>query len=288
MKGIILAGGRATRLSPVTRVITKQLLPVYNKPMIYYPFSVLLLAGIRDIMIIGAPESKPLYEQLFGDGSSLGVRISYGIQDAPRGIADAFLVASDFIASEPVALILGDNIFYGHGFSERLNKAAALTHGARVFGYHVKDPQRYGVIDLDKDGRVLSIQEKPSKPRSNWAVTGLYFYDGDVVNVARSIRPSSRGELEITDVNNVYRERGSLSVELLGRGFAWLDTGTYDSLLDASSFIRTFEERQSLHIGCIEEIAYRQGYIDREQLLRLGAGMRTSYGEYLERIAKEE
>jgi glucose-1-phosphate thymidylyltransferase len=288
MKGIILAGGKATRLYPVTKVITKQLLPVYDKPLIYYPLSALLLAGIRDIMIIGAPESVPLYKQLFGDGSRLGIRLTHAVQEAPRGIAESFLIARDFIGRDTVSLILGDNIFFGQGFSERLQQAAALKKGALVFGYYVKDPERYGVLEFDKDKRVIAIHEKPAQPVSHWAVTGLYFYDNEVVNIAASIKPSARGELEITDVNNVYLERGALSVSLLGRGFAWLDTGTYDSLLDAASFIKTFEERQSLHIGCIEEIVYRMGYISREQLLSLAADLRTSYGDYLKRIAEED
>jgi len=288
MKGIILAGGKATRLYPVTKVITKQLLPVYDKPLIYYPLSALLLAGIRDIMIIGAPESVPLYKQLFGDGSRLGIRLTHAVQEAPRGIAESFLIARDFIGRDTVSLVLGDNIFFGQGFSERLQQAAALKKGALVFGYYVKDPERYGVIEFDKDKRVVAIREKPAQPTSHWAITGLYFYDNEVVNIAASIKPSARGELEITDVNNVYLARGALSVSLLGRGFAWLDTGTYDSLLDAASFIKTFEERQSLHIGCIEEIVYRMGYISREQLLGLASEMRTSYGEYLKRTAEED
>jgi glucose-1-phosphate thymidylyltransferase len=288
MKGIILAGGRATRLYPVTKVITKQLLPVYDKPLIYYPLSVQLLAGIREIMIIGAPESVPLYKQLFGDGSQLGIRLSYAVQDAPRGIAESFLIAKDFIRQDTVSLVLGDNIFFGEGLSERLQNAAALKKGALVFGYYVKDPERYGVIEFDKNKKIVAIREKPAQLVSRWAVTGLYFYDNEVVNIAGSIKPSARGELEITDVNNVYLGRGELSVDLLGRGFAWLDTGTYDSLMDASSFIRTFEERQSLHIGCIEEVVYRLGYISREQLLVLAAEIRTSYGDYLRRIAQED
>lgn len=288
MKGIILAGGKATRLYPVTKVITKQLLPVYDKPLIYYPLSALLLAGIRDIMIIGAPESVPLYKQLFGDGSRLGIRLSFAVQDSPRGIAESFLIAKDFIGRDPVSLVLGDNIFFGQGFSEQLQQAAALKKGALVFGYYVKDPERYGVLEFDKNKRVIAIHEKPVLPVSHWAVTGLYFYDNEVVNIASSIKPSPRGELEITDVNNVYLERGALSVSLLGRGFAWLDTGTYDSLMDASLFIKTFEERQSLHIGCIEEIVYRMGYISRAQLLGLASELRTSYGDYLKRIAEED
>jgi glucose-1-phosphate thymidylyltransferase len=288
MKGIILAGGKATRLYPVTKVITKQLLPVYDKPLIYYPLSALLLAGIRDIMIIGAPESVPLYKQLFGDGSRLGIRLTHAVQETPRGIAESFLIARDFIGRDTVSLILGDNIFFGHGFSERLQQAAALKKGALVFGYYVKDPERYGVIEFDKEKRVAAIHEKPAQPASHWAITGLYFYDNEVINIAASIKPSARGELEITDVNNVYLERGALSVDLLGRGFAWLDTGTYDSLLDAASFIKTFEERQSLHIGCIEEIVYRMGYISREQLLSLASELHTSYGDYLKRIAEED
>lgn len=291
MKGIILAGGRATRLYPATRVISKQLIPIYDKPMVYYPVSVLMLAGIREILLISTPEALPLFEALLGDGAALGLRLEYKAQGRPRGIAEAFLLAEEFIGDEPSALILGDNLFFGHGLPDLLVAGVELierNEGALVFGYHVPDPERYGVVEFSGDGRVLSIEEKPSEPRSEYAVTGLYFYDHRVVDIARNTKPSARGELEITDVNREYLKRGQLKVELLGRGFAWLDTGTHQSLLEASQFIATLEHRQSYKIGCIEEIAYRRGYISREQLRALGKAMTaTEYGSYLCEIAEE-
>ena len=285
MKGIILAGGKATRLYPVTKSVSKQLLPVYDKPMIYYPLSVLLLAGIREILVISTPEALPQFQTLLKDGSEIGARISYAAQESPRGLADAFLVGEKFIQGDRVCLVLGDNIFYGDGLQQHLKDAMARKDGATVFGYTVRDPERYGVIEVDKQGKALSIEEKPKSPKSRWAVTGLYFYDADVVRIAKSIRPSPRGELEITDVNNEYLKKGKLHVAKLGRGYAWLDTGTYDSLIEASTFIRTIEERQGLKIGCIEEVAYRMGYIDRAQLLALAGQYATSYGRYLKEIA---
>lgn len=287
MKGIILAGGKATRLYPITKGISKQLLPVYNKPMIYYPLSVLMLAGIRDILIISSPETLPQLKGLFGDGSVYGLRIEYAKQDEPRGIAEAFIIGEQFIGKDSVSLILGDNIFFGHGLLEEVREAAGLKEGAVVFAYNVSDPERYGVVEFDKDFNALSIEEKPDRPRSSWAVTGLYFYDNSVVRVAQGIKPSARGELEITDVNKVYLKNKKLKVRAMGRGYAWLDTGTYDSLIDASMFIKTVEERQGLKIACIEEIAYNMGYITREGLAGLGRAIKTSYGDYLQKIAKE-
>lgn len=287
MKGIILAGGSATRLYPITKGVCKQLLPIYDKPMIYYPLAVLMLAGIKDVLIITTPQALPQFDYLLGDGKDYGITISYKEQESPRGIADAFIVGEEFIGSERVCLILGDNIFFGHGLTGKLNRALEQKQGATVFGYYVNDPQRYGVIEYDKEHNAVSIEEKPKEPKSNWVVTGLYFYDNQVVDIAKNIKPSLRGELEITDVNKVYLEQSKLRVNLLGRGFAWLDTGTYNSLIDASMFIRTVEERQGLKIGCIEEIAYRMGYISEEQLTKIANGYNTSYGEYLLKILKE-
>jgi len=286
MKGIILAGGAGTRLYPVTQAICKQLLPVYDKPMIYYPLSVLMLAGIRDVLIISTAEDTPRFRRIFGDGASLGLRISYAVQEAPRGLADAFLVGEEFVGNEPVAMILGDNLFYGHGFTATLRQAAATRSGAVVFAYAVNDPRAYGVIEFDATGKALSIEEKPANPRSKYAVTGLYFYGPDVVDQARQLRPSARGELEITDLNERYLRSGTLRVEVLGRGYAWLDTGTCDSLLDAAHFVQTIEQRQGFKIACIEEIAFYAGWIDRAQLVALARRMGNSgYGTYLQAIA---
>lgn len=289
MKGIILSGGMGTRLYPITQIVCKQLLPVYDKPMIYYPLSVFMLAGIREILIISTPADLPLFENLFGSGEQLGLEFSYIEQKEPRGIAEAFVLGEKFIDGEPVALILGDNIFYGHSLPERVQRAAQLQQGATVFGYYVKDPQRYGVVEFDTNGKVLSIEEKPKQPKSNYAVAGLYFYDHKVTSLAKELRPSARGELEITDLNNLYLQNGELQVELLGRGFAWLDTGTHDSLVDATQYIQTIEERQGLKISCIEEIAYKMGYIDAAQLEKLAQPlMKSGYGEYLMSIIREE
>ncbi len=290
MKGIILAGGEGTRLYPVTRSICKQLLPVYNKPMIYYPLSVLMLAGIRDILVISTPQDTGRFEELLGDGSQLGLNFSYHIQEKPRGIAEAFLIGEDFIGNDNVCLILGDNIFYGGGLTEKLEKVVEKTEskgGATVFGYPVTNPQRYGIVEFDENENVISIEEKPQQPKSNYAVTGLYFYDSDVVSFAQELEPSERGELEITDLNKRYLRESRLKVELLGRGFAWLDTGTHDSLLDAGEFIETIEKRQGLMVACIEEIAYRKGYINKEKLLKLAEPLsKTDYGRYLKNIAE--
>jgi glucose-1-phosphate thymidylyltransferase len=288
MKGIILAGGTGSRLFPVTRVITKQLLPVYDKPLIYYPLSVLMLAGIRDILIISTGKDIERFKDLFSDGSFLGIKISYAVQDRPNGIGEAFIVGEDFIGKDKVSLILGDNIFYGQGFSDTLDLAVARKTGATIFAYYVNDPENFGVIEFDKNLNVLSIEEKHENPKSNYAATGLYFYDNDVIDIAKKIRPSARGELEITDINRIYLEEKKLHVELLGRGFAWLDTGTHESILEASHFVRTIEKRQGLKIACIEEIAYNKGYIGREQILKLAYSLSSSgYGDYLRTILKE-
>ncbi|MFP4664504.1 MAG: glucose-1-phosphate thymidylyltransferase RfbA [Bacteroidales bacterium] len=289
MKGIILAGGAGTRLHPITRSISKQIIPVYDKPMIYYPLSVLMLAGIREILIISTPHDLPMYENLFGDGRQLGLKIDYAEQASPDGLAQAFLIGEEFIGNDEVCLVLGDNIFYGHGLGGKLLESAELQEGAIVFGYYVTDPQRYGVAEFNKDGKVISLEEKPEKPKSNYAVTGLYFYDNSVVEKAKSLKPSARGELEITDLNKLYLEEDKLSVELLSRGVAWLDTGTPDSLLQASNFIATLENRQGLKASCIEEIAFKRGFIDKKQLMELAKPlMKNNYGKYLMRIANED
>lgn len=288
MKGIILAGGSGTRLSPITKAISKQILPLYDKPMIYYPLSVLMLAHIREVLIISTPRDIRLFEELFGDGAWLGMKFSYAVQESPRGLADAFIVGKKFIGNDSVALVLGDNIFYGQSFTQSLRHAekdVTQQGGAVIFGYYVKDPTAYGVVEFDDDGKVLGIEEKPAKPKSNYAVPGLYFYDNDVVAIAENIKPSKRGEIEITSVNNEYRACGKLSVELLGRGLAWLDTGTYDGLLEASNFIATIQKRQGLYVACIEEIAYRNKWISSDELLALAASYKTEYGKYLEYIA---
>jgi glucose-1-phosphate thymidylyltransferase len=288
MKGIILAGGAGTRLHPITKSISKQIIPVYDKPMIYYPLSVLMLAGIREILIISTPEDLPLYQTLLDDGSQLGISLSYAIQPSPDGLAQAFLIGEEFIGDSHVCLILGDNIFYGHGFGATLKKAASIEDGAVVFGYYVTDPERYGVVDFDDDGNVLSLEEKPERPKSNYAVTGLYFYSNDVVEKAKKLKPSKRGELEITDLNRLYLQEQRLKVNIMGRGMAWLDTGTQDSLLQAANYMHTIEKRQGLKISCIEEIAYLMGYIDKKQLLALAEEMKNStYGQYLISIVEE-
>ncbi|GLK72250.1 glucose-1-phosphate thymidylyltransferase RfbA [Ancylobacter dichloromethanicus] len=288
MKGIILAGGSGTRLHPITMVVSKQLLPVYDKPMIYYPLTTLMMAGIRDILVITTPHDSALFQKLLGDGAQFGLALSYAVQESPRGLADAFIVGRDFIGDERVALVLGDNLFFGHGLPELLAQATARTHGATVFGYPVKDPERYGVVEMGEGGKVVSIEEKPAVPRSNLAVTGLYFYDNRVVEIAAGLKPSPRGEIEITDVNRAYMARGELSVLMMGRGFAWLDTGTPDSLLEAAQFVQILESRQGLRIASPEEIAFRAGFIDAAQLTRLGEAQRKSqYGGYLLRLAEE-
>ena len=285
-KGIVLAGGSGTRLNPITKGVSKQLLPIYDKPMIYYPISVLMLAGIREILIISTPDDISGYERLLGDGSDFGLMIEYAIQPSPDGLAQAFIIGEEFIGERNVALVLGDNIFYGQHFSDNLHAASAKKVGATVFGYHVKDPERFGVVEFNESGKVLSIEEKPLAPKSNYAVTGLYFYDNDVVQIAKSIRPSPRDELEITDVNKAYQARGDLKVELLGRGFAWLDTGTHDSLMEAGQFVQTVEHRQGLKVACLEEIAFHKGWLSKELLLAQAAALKkTSYGEYLLKVA---
>ena len=286
-KGIVLAGGSGSRLHPITKGVSKQLLPIYDKPMVFYPISVLMLSGIREILIISTPEDMDGYKRLLGDGSNFGLSIEYAIQPSPDGLAQAFIIGEDFIGDSNVALVLGDNIFYGQHFSNNLNTAASKKKGATIFGYHVKDPERFGIVEFDEKDNVLSIEEKPTNPKSNYAVTGLYFYDNDVVEIAKSIKPSPRGELEITDINNVYKNRGDLKVQLLGRGFAWLDTGTHDSLMEAGQFVQTIEHRQGLKVACLEEIAFHNGWLSKELILKqAGALKKTSYGEYLVKVAE--
>ncbi|KRL02596.1 glucose-1-phosphate thymidylyltransferase RfbA [Liquorilactobacillus capillatus] len=288
MKGIVLAGGSGTRLYPITRGISKQLIPVYDKPMIYYPLSTLMLAGIQDILVISTPEYTPMFSQLLGDGSDFGINLSYAVQERPNGLAEAFIVGREFIGNDPVCLILGDNIYYGSGMANMLQDAVKLTAGATVFGYHVNDPERFGVVEFDSNMQAVSLEEKPKKPKSNYAVTGLYFYDNKVVNYAADLKPSERGELEITDLNKIYLHNGELNVKLMGRGYAWLDTGTHESMLDAASFISTIQKRENLKVACLEEIAYRMGYIDKERLFELAQPMKKNdYGQYLIRLINQ-
>ena len=287
MKGIILAGGSGTRLYPLTKAVSKQIMPVYDKPMIYYPLSTLMLAGIRDILIISTPRDLPVFQELFGTGEDLGLNMSYAVQESPRGLADAFIIGEEFIGDDNVALVLGDNIFYGQSFSKMLQNVALREKGATIFGYYVRDSREYGVVEFDENGKAVSIEEKPEHPKSNYAVPGLYFYDNDVVEIAKNVKPSARGEIEITSVNNAYLERGDLHVETMGRGFAWLDTGNHDALLDAADFVAAFQKRQGLYISCIEEIAYKKGFISKEQLLKLAQPLlKTNYGKYLVEVAE--